>query len=142
MIPPSLFNRPSMPRSDLHQLPVHFIRSASKPLKALRAACFHWEGLGVSVDVTEVSFISHLQGWNDVTYELYMMYLFFCLSLLDKLRRSMPNLVRAPSMPSVPLPTNPSASPCLLRNSQSFDSSSGLTRLQSSSKTPVLVLFF
>ncbi|TKS66650.1 SLAIN motif-containing protein 1 [Collichthys lucidus] len=50
----------------------------------------------------------------------------------DKLRRSMPNLVRAPSMPSVPIPTNPSASPCLLRNSQSFDSSSGLTRLQSS----------
>ncbi|XP_032362126.1 SLAIN motif-containing protein 1 isoform X2 [Etheostoma spectabile] len=49
----------------------------------------------------------------------------------DKLRRSMPNLVRAPSMPSVPIPTNPSASPSLLRNSQSFDSSSGLARLQS-----------
>lgn len=47
----------------------------------------------------------------------------------------MPNLVRAPSMPCVPLPTNPSASPCVLRNSQSFDSCSGLTRLQSSSKT-------
>lgn len=58
------------------------------------------------------------------------------LSLLDKLRRSMPNLVRAPSMPSVPIPTNPSASPCLLRNSQSFDSSSGLTRLQSSIPSP------
>uniref|UniRef100_A0A672HVK4 SLAIN motif family, member 1a n=1 Tax=Salarias fasciatus TaxID=181472 RepID=A0A672HVK4_SALFA len=42
--------------------------------------------------------------------------------LLDKLRRSMPNLVRAPSMPSVPVPANPSASPSLLRNSQSFDS--------------------
>ncbi|XP_070813714.1 SLAIN motif-containing protein 1-like isoform X3 [Chaetodon trifascialis] len=54
----------------------------------------------------------------------------------DKLRRSMPNLVRAPSMPSVPIPTNPSASPCLLRNSQSFDSSSGLTRLQSSIPSP------
>ncbi|XP_032362127.1 SLAIN motif-containing protein 1 isoform X3 [Etheostoma spectabile] len=49
----------------------------------------------------------------------------------NKLRRSMPNLVRAPSMPSVPIPTNPSASPSLLRNSQSFDSSSGLARLQS-----------
>ncbi|XP_034720350.1 SLAIN motif-containing protein 1-like isoform X2 [Etheostoma cragini] len=49
----------------------------------------------------------------------------------DKLRRSMPNLVRAPSMPSVPIPTNPSASPSLLRNSQSFDSPSGLARLQS-----------
>ncbi|XP_030266758.1 SLAIN motif-containing protein 1-like isoform X1 [Sparus aurata] len=54
----------------------------------------------------------------------------------NKLRRSMPNLVRAPSMPSVPIPTNPSASPCLLRNSQSFDSSSGLTRLQSSIPSP------
>ncbi|XP_034720351.1 SLAIN motif-containing protein 1-like isoform X3 [Etheostoma cragini] len=49
----------------------------------------------------------------------------------NKLRRSMPNLVRAPSMPSVPIPTNPSASPSLLRNSQSFDSPSGLARLQS-----------
>ncbi|XP_063733486.1 SLAIN motif-containing protein 1-like isoform X4 [Eleginops maclovinus] len=52
------------------------------------------------------------------------------------LRRSMPNLVRAPSMPSVPIPTNPSASLCLLRNSQSFDSSSGLARLQSSIPSP------
>ncbi|XP_028255338.1 SLAIN motif-containing protein 1-like isoform X2 [Parambassis ranga] len=54
----------------------------------------------------------------------------------DKLRRSMPNLVRAPSMPCVPIPTNPSASPLLLRNSQSFDSSSGLARLQSSIPSP------
>ncbi|XP_023275971.1 SLAIN motif-containing protein 1-like isoform X1 [Seriola lalandi dorsalis] len=54
----------------------------------------------------------------------------------NKLRRSMPNLVRAPSMPSVPTPTNPSASPSLLRNSQSFDSSSGLARLQSSIPSP------
>ncbi|XP_059184147.1 SLAIN motif-containing protein 1-like [Centropristis striata] len=54
----------------------------------------------------------------------------------DKLRRSMPNLVRAPSMPSVPIPTNLSASPSLLRNSQSFDSSSGLARLQSSIPSP------
>ncbi|KAL3999717.1 WAP, Kazal, immunoglobulin, Kunitz and NTR domain-containing protein [Sarotherodon galilaeus] len=54
----------------------------------------------------------------------------------DKLRRSMPNLVRAPSMPSVPIPANPSASPSLLRNSQSFDSSSGLARLQSSIPSP------
>ncbi|XP_072235846.1 SLAIN motif-containing protein 1-like isoform X2 [Leuresthes tenuis] len=52
----------------------------------------------------------------------------------DKLRRSMPNLVRAPS---VPIPTNPSASPSLLRNSQSFDSPSGLARLQSSIPSPV-----
>ncbi|KAM4602198.1 SLAIN motif-containing protein 1-like [Polymixia lowei] len=54
----------------------------------------------------------------------------------DKLRRSMPNLVRAPSMPSVPIPANPSASPSMLRNSQSFDSSSGLARLQSSIPSP------
>uniref|UniRef100_A0A1A7WGP6 SLAIN motif family, member 1b n=1 Tax=Iconisemion striatum TaxID=60296 RepID=A0A1A7WGP6_9TELE len=53
----------------------------------------------------------------------------------DKLRRSMPDLVRTPSMPSVPIPSNSSASSAsLLRNSQSFDSSSGLTRLQSSSQ--------
>ncbi|XP_069020426.1 SLAIN motif-containing protein 1-like isoform X2 [Embiotoca jacksoni] len=51
----------------------------------------------------------------------------------DKLRRSMPNLVRAPS---VPVPAIPSASPSLLRNSQSFDSSSGLARLQSSIPSP------
>ncbi|KAF7641384.1 hypothetical protein LDENG_00283110 [Lucifuga dentata] len=48
----------------------------------------------------------------------------------------MPNLVRAPSMPSVPIPTNPSDSPALLRNSQSFDSSSRLARLQSSIPSP------
>ncbi|XP_069020428.1 SLAIN motif-containing protein 1-like isoform X4 [Embiotoca jacksoni] len=51
----------------------------------------------------------------------------------NKLRRSMPNLVRAPS---VPVPAIPSASPSLLRNSQSFDSSSGLARLQSSIPSP------
>lgn len=70
---------------------------------------------------------------------------------IDKLRRSMPNLIRAPSMPSVPsIPClaspvyppshGPSSLPAIsaLRSSQSFDSSSGLARLQSSSKT----LFF
>lgn len=51
----------------------------------------------------------------------------------DKLRRSMPNLVRTPS---VPFPTTPSASPSLLRSSLSFDSSSGLARLQSSIPSP------
>ncbi|XP_034034712.1 LOW QUALITY PROTEIN: SLAIN motif-containing protein 1-like [Thalassophryne amazonica] len=54
----------------------------------------------------------------------------------DKLRRSMPNLTRTPSMPCVPILTNPSASPSLLRNSQSFDSSSGLAFLQPSIPTP------
>ncbi|XP_069554327.1 SLAIN motif-containing protein 1-like isoform X4 [Brachyistius frenatus] len=51
----------------------------------------------------------------------------------NKLRRSMPNLVRAPG---VPVPAIPSASPSSLRNSQSFDSSSGLARLQSSIPSP------
>ncbi|MEQ2226290.1 hypothetical protein ILYODFUR_025992 [Ilyodon furcidens] len=54
----------------------------------------------------------------------------------DKLRRSMPNLVRAPSMPSVPILTTSSTSASLLRNSQSFDSSSSLARLQSSIPSP------
>ncbi|XP_049904722.1 SLAIN motif-containing protein 1a isoform X1 [Epinephelus moara] len=67
----------------------------------------------------------------------------------DKLRRSMPNLIRAPSMPSVPSipclasPVNPpshgpSSLPMIssLRSSQSFDSSSGLARLQSSIPSP------
>ncbi|XP_068612699.1 SLAIN motif-containing protein 1 [Brachionichthys hirsutus] len=48
----------------------------------------------------------------------------------------MPNLVRAPGFSAAPIPTNPRAPPSLLRNSHSFDSSSGLSRLQSSSKTP------
>ncbi|XP_020508244.1 SLAIN motif-containing protein 1a isoform X1 [Labrus bergylta] len=67
----------------------------------------------------------------------------------DKLRRSMPNLIRAPSMPSVPSipclasPINPpshgpSSLPTIssLRSSQSFDSSNGLARLQSSIPSP------
>ncbi|KAM8855146.1 SLAIN motif-containing protein 1a isoform 1-T1 [Spinachia spinachia] len=60
----------------------------------------------------------------------------------DKLRRSMPNLLRAPSMPSVPSipclasPVNPLSHGPSLRSSQSFDSSSGLARLQSSIPSP------
>ncbi|XP_063068755.1 SLAIN motif-containing protein 1-like isoform X3 [Engraulis encrasicolus] len=54
----------------------------------------------------------------------------------DKLRRSMPNLVRAPSMPSVPIPTNHVGSPASIRNSQSFDSSNALARLQSAIPSP------
>ncbi|XP_062313583.1 SLAIN motif-containing protein 1a isoform X1 [Osmerus eperlanus] len=65
----------------------------------------------------------------------------------DKLRRSMPNLIRAPSMPCVPsVPTlaspvnnyqGPTSLPInSLRNSQSFDSSNGLARLQSSIPSP------
>uniref|UniRef100_A0A8C6S853 SLAIN motif family, member 1a n=1 Tax=Neogobius melanostomus TaxID=47308 RepID=A0A8C6S853_9GOBI len=49
----------------------------------------------------------------------------------DKLRRSMPNLLRAPSMSSVP------SIPCLSTFvNPSFDSSSGLARLQSSIPPP------
>ncbi|KAG9349544.1 hypothetical protein JZ751_027991 [Albula glossodonta] len=57
----------------------------------------------------------------------------------DKLRRSMPNLVRAPSVPSVPSVPSPAShinSPSSIRNSQSFDSSNGLARLQSSIPSP------
>uniref|UniRef100_A0A3B5K4D3 SLAIN motif family, member 1a n=1 Tax=Takifugu rubripes TaxID=31033 RepID=A0A3B5K4D3_TAKRU len=68
---------------------------------------------------------------------------------IDTLRRSMPNLIRTPSMSSVPSipclvsPINPSSQgpsslPTIssLRSSQSFDSSNGLTRLQSSIPSP------
>ncbi|XP_030638651.1 SLAIN motif-containing protein 1-like [Chanos chanos] len=54
----------------------------------------------------------------------------------NKLRRSMPNLVRAPSMPNVPSPAKHAGSPTSIRNSLSFDSSSGLARLQSSIPSP------
>ncbi|XP_020338052.1 SLAIN motif-containing protein 1 isoform X1 [Oncorhynchus kisutch] len=55
----------------------------------------------------------------------------------DKLRRSMPNLFRAPSMPSPLSPANHIGSPSTLRNSLSFDSSNGLaSRLQSSIPSP------
>ncbi|XP_051564971.1 SLAIN motif-containing protein 1-like isoform X2 [Myxocyprinus asiaticus] len=64
----------------------------------------------------------------------------------DKLRRSMPNLIRAPSIPSVlnvpnfSAPTGhiatSSSSLSLLRNSQSFDSHSGLTKIQSAIPSP------
>ncbi|XP_064826659.1 SLAIN motif-containing protein 1-like isoform X1 [Oncorhynchus masou masou] len=55
----------------------------------------------------------------------------------DKLRRSMPNLFRAPSVPSPLSPANHIVSPSTLRNSLSFDSSNGLaSRLQSSIPSP------
>lgn len=57
-------------------------------------------------------------------------------SLLDKLRRSMPNLARMPSTTGV---SSNVSSPVTVRNSQSFDSSlhgagNGLSRIQSCSK--------
>ncbi|XP_066562714.1 SLAIN motif-containing protein 1 isoform X2 [Amia ocellicauda] len=51
----------------------------------------------------------------------------------DKLRRSMPNLAR---MPSTTSHSSHTSSPSSVRNSQSFDSSNGLSRLQSSIPSP------
>ncbi|XP_036401930.1 SLAIN motif-containing protein 1-like isoform X1 [Megalops cyprinoides] len=67
--------------------------------------------------------------WNQPEYE-------------NKLQRSMPNLVRAPSMPSVPSmfsihsPAGHTSSFSSIRNSHSFDSSNALAKLQSSIPSP------
>ncbi|XP_066562715.1 SLAIN motif-containing protein 1 isoform X3 [Amia ocellicauda] len=58
--------------------------------------------------------------WNQAEYE-------------NKLRRSMPNLAR---MPSTTSHSSHTSSPSSVRNSQSFDSSNGLSRLQSSIPSP------
>ncbi|XP_051986661.1 SLAIN motif-containing protein 1 [Xyrauchen texanus] len=54
----------------------------------------------------------------------------------DKLRRSMPNLLRAASVSGVPIPANQMTSSPPIRNSQSFDSSGALTRLQTAIPSP------
>uniref|UniRef100_A0A3Q3XCH0 Uncharacterized protein n=1 Tax=Mola mola TaxID=94237 RepID=A0A3Q3XCH0_MOLML len=87
-----------------------------------------------------LSGLSQCTGPSSLTAETHSAY-----RMSTKLRRSMPNLIRAPSMPSVPSipclasPVNPSSQgpsslPTIssLRSSQSFDSSNGLSRLQSS----------
>ncbi|XP_071779676.1 SLAIN motif-containing protein 1a isoform X1 [Centroberyx gerrardi] len=91
-----------------------------------------------------LSGLSQYAGPSSLTTETHTGY----RNSTDKLRRSMPNLIRAPSMPSVPSipslasPVNPSHGPSSLpmmsslRNSQSFDSSNGLARLQSSIPSP------
>ncbi|XP_070770968.1 SLAIN motif-containing protein 1a isoform X2 [Enoplosus armatus] len=92
-----------------------------------------------------LSGLSQYSGPSSLTTETHTAY----RNSTDKLRRSMPNLIRAPSMPSVPSipclasPVNPpshgpSSLPAIssLRSSQSFDSSSGLARLQSSIPSP------
>ncbi|XP_014912174.1 SLAIN motif-containing protein 1a [Poecilia latipinna] len=92
-----------------------------------------------------LSGLSQLSGPSSLIADTHAAY----RSGADKLRRSMPNLIRAPSMPSVPSvpclaspvnpPSNgPSSLPPMpsLRSSQSFDSSSGLLRLQSSIPSP------
>ncbi|XP_076021856.1 SLAIN motif-containing protein 1a isoform X3 [Genypterus blacodes] len=92
--------------------------------------------------------LTQYSGPSSPTTETYSAYRNSTGVCVYKLRRSMPNLIRAPSMPSVPSmpclasPVNPSHSPSSLpmisslRNSQSFDSSSGLARLQSSIPPP------
>lgn len=57
----------------------------------------------------------------------------------DKLRRSMPNLARMPSTPTINSNAGFASSPVTVRNSQSFDSnlhgaSNGISRMQSCSK--------
>uniref|UniRef100_A0A3B4ZJI1 SLAIN motif family member 1 n=1 Tax=Stegastes partitus TaxID=144197 RepID=A0A3B4ZJI1_9TELE len=92
-----------------------------------------------------LSGLSQYSGHSSLITETHTAY----RNSTDKLRRSMPNLIRAPSMPSVPSipclasPVNPpshgpSSLPPMpsLRSSQSFDSSSGLARLQSSIPSP------
>ncbi|KAJ4933071.1 hypothetical protein JOQ06_029908, partial [Pogonophryne albipinna] len=92
-----------------------------------------------------LSGLSQYLGPSSLTTENHTLY----RNSTDKLRRSMPNLLRSPSMPSVPSspclasPLNPpshgpSSLPMIssLRSSQSFDSSSGLARLQSSIPSP------
>ncbi|XP_071335002.1 SLAIN motif-containing protein 1a [Trachinotus anak] len=92
-----------------------------------------------------LSGLSQYSGPSSLTTETHTAY----RNSTDKLRRSMPNLIRAPSMPSVPsIPClassinppshGPSSLPTIssLRSSQSFDSSSGLARLQSSIPSP------
>ncbi|NXA33244.1 SLAI1 protein, partial [Eudromia elegans] len=59
----------------------------------------------------------------------------------DKLRRSMPNLARMPSTPTINSPASFAAAPATVRNSQSFDSSlhgagNGISRMQSCIPSP------
>ncbi|XP_075887271.1 SLAIN motif-containing protein 1a isoform X2 [Nelusetta ayraudi] len=92
-----------------------------------------------------LSALSQYTGVSGLSAETHSVY----RAGADKLRRSMPNLIRAPSMPSVPsipclaspvTPSSqgPSSLPTIssLRSSQSFDSSNGLARLQSSIPSP------
>ncbi|KAM7407126.1 hypothetical protein PAMA_003045 [Pampus argenteus] len=92
-----------------------------------------------------LSGLSQYSGNSSLTTETHAAY----RNSTDKLRRSMPNLIRAPSMHSVPsipclvspvMPPShgPSSLPTMssLRSSQSFDSSNGLSRLQSSIPPP------
>ncbi|XP_059355603.1 SLAIN motif-containing protein 1a isoform X5 [Carassius carassius] len=127
---PRLFRTSSMQRSTSHSQSLSSMRecrrSPSTPqyLSSLSYQQLHMPNLSSSTATETQSYRAHT----------------------DKLRRSMPNLLRAPSIPSViSVPSVPapaahvatsSSSLSLLRNSQSFDSHSGLTKIQSAIPCP------
>ncbi|XP_059417504.1 SLAIN motif-containing protein 1-like isoform X2 [Carassius carassius] len=124
---PRLFHTSSMQRSTSHSQSLSSMRecrrSPSTPqyLNSLSYQQLHMPNLSSSTATETQSYRAHT----------------------DKLRRSMPNLLRAPSIPSVPNVPAPTAhiatsssSLSLLRNSQSFDSHSGLTKIHSAIPSP------
>ncbi|XP_026074285.1 SLAIN motif-containing protein 1-like isoform X3 [Carassius auratus] len=117
---PRLFRTSSMQRSTSHS---QSLSSTPQYLNSLSYQQLHMPNLSSSTATETQSYRAHT----------------------DKLRRSMPNLVRAPSTPSVssvpnvPIPAHiatSSSSLSLLRNSQSFDSHSGLTKIHSAIPSP------
>ncbi|XP_052461504.1 SLAIN motif-containing protein 1-like isoform X2 [Carassius gibelio] len=118
---PRLFRTSSMQRSRSHS---QSLSSTPQYLNSLSYQQLHMPNLSSSTATETQSYRAHT----------------------DKLRRSMPNLVRAPSTPSVssvpnvPAPTahiaTSSSSLSLLCNSQSFDSHSGLTKIHSAIPSP------
>uniref|UniRef100_A0A3Q3XI63 Uncharacterized protein n=1 Tax=Mola mola TaxID=94237 RepID=A0A3Q3XI63_MOLML len=117
---PRLFRTGSMQRGSL---PHSHTFSSMRDCK--RTSLVHSKYPNLLIAVFKHLFSSFFTQPNRTTENLEM-------GCLDKLRRSMPNLIRAPSMPS------PSSLPTIssLRSSQSFDSSNGLSRLQSSIPSP------
>ncbi|XP_028991853.1 SLAIN motif-containing protein 1a isoform X2 [Betta splendens] len=128
---PRLFRTASMQRGGLPHS--HTFSSMRDCRSSLAAPQFSLSGLPPS------------SGPSGVTTETYASY----RNSADKLRRSMPNLIQTPSMPSAPsIPClavsvnppshGPSSLPMIssLRSSQSFDSSNGLARLQSCIPSP------
>ncbi|XP_027020491.1 SLAIN motif-containing protein 1a isoform X2 [Tachysurus fulvidraco] len=122
---PRLFRTGSMQRSVSHS---HNLSSLREPRRCSSSSTQY---LSSPTSSTSSYTSTETQGYRTST---------------DMLRKSMPNLIRAPSMLSVPSVTSIAApashtpfssfqsSPSTLRNSQSFDSSSGLARLQSASQ--------
>ncbi|XP_027020493.1 SLAIN motif-containing protein 1a isoform X4 [Tachysurus fulvidraco] len=124
---PRLFRTGSMQRSVSHS---HNLSSLREPRRCSSSSTQY---LSSPTSSTSSYTSTETQGYRTST---------------DMLRKSMPNLIRAPSMLSVPSVTSIAApashtpfssfqsSPSTLRNSQSFDSSSGLARLQSAIPSP------